>query len=46
MKLKEVCISYQSIAQRNAIIPARMELGMLVSVTAENKIYKPIVLHL
>jgi hypothetical protein len=31
---------YQSIAQRNAIITARMELGMLVSVTAENKIYK------
>jgi hypothetical protein len=40
MRLKEVCIAYQSI-ERNAIIPARMELGMLVSVTAENKIYKP-----
>jgi hypothetical protein len=31
---------YQTIAQRNAIITARMELGMLVSVTDENKIYK------
>jgi hypothetical protein len=32
MKLKEVYI-VTKVAQRNAIIPARMELGMLVSVT-------------